>query len=218
VTVFEALPGDERLTTPILSDSLDECGVRGGVLEHRLAPLVAGSRAFGRAVTARFVPSESDEPNDPYRDAIDFIDGLQAGEFVVIATGASNASAFWGELFSAAAIGARAVGVLTDGNLRDTARIAALGFPAFAPSHRPIDFRRRMAIAETRQPVTISGVSIATGDLVMADDDGVVVIPRAREAEVLAAARERSAGESTVLEELLAGESLRTVWDRHRIL
>lgn len=211
-------PDDERLTSAMLSDALDACGLRSQVLERRLAPLVPGSRAMGRAATARFVPSTADAPDDPYGPAIDFISGLRAGELVVMATGASNASAFWGELFSAAAIGAGAVGVVTDGNLRDTPKIAALGFPAFARSRRPLDYRRRMALVETGEPVTIGGVVIAAGDLVLADDDGVVVVPRAREAEVLAAARARADGESTVLAELLAGESLRVVWDRHRIL
>lgn len=218
---FEAEPGDERITTAMLSDSLDECGLRSQVLERRLAPVVAGARAFGRAATARFVPTEPDEPDeshDPYRAAIDFIGGLERGELVVIATGESDASAFWGELFSAAAIGAGVVGVVTDGNLRDTERIAALRFPAFSRSRRPIDYRRRMTMVESRETVTIGGVRIADGDLVMADDDGVAIIPHEREVEVLAVARQRASKESTVLAELLAGESLRAVWDRHRIL
>jgi 4-hydroxy-4-methyl-2-oxoglutarate aldolase len=218
MVTFEPHSGDERLTSAMLSDALDECGLRSQVLENRLAPVVPGSRAFGRAATARFVPSEADQPDDPYGAAIDFISGLQRGELVVIATAESNASAFWGELFSAAAIGAGSVGVLTDGNLRDTPKIAGLGFPAFARSRRPIDYRRRMAIADVREPVRIGGVPIATGDLVLADDDGAVVIPQGQEAEVLAAARRRAAGESIVLAELLAGETLRAVWDRHRIL
>lgn len=215
---FEQQPGDERLTSAMLSDALDECGLRAQVLDARLAPLVAGSRSFGRAATARFAPSEADHPDDPYGAAIDFISGLRRGELVVIATAQSNESAFWGELFSAAAIGAGVVGVVTDGNLRDTTKIAGLGFPAFSRSRRPIDYRRRMALVDTREPVTIGGVTIADGDLVFADDDGVVVVPRAHEAEVLAAARRRAAGESLVLAELLAGETLRTVWDRYRIL
>ncbi len=218
MTVFEQQAGDERLTSAMLSDALDECGLRAQVLETRLAPVVAGSRAFGRAATARFVPSEADRPEDPYGAAIDFISGLRRGELVVIGTADSNASAFWGELFSAAAIGVGAVGTVTDGNLRDTPKIAALGYPAFSRSRRPIDYRRRMAITGVREPVTIGGVQIASGDLVLADDDGVVVVPRARESEVLEAARRRAAGESVVLAELLAGETLRTVWDRHRIL
>lgn len=215
---FEPQPGDERLTTPIVSDSCDAAGLRDQVLHERLAPIVPGTRAIGRARTVSFAPSLVDSPDDPYADAIAMIDGIRAGQFVVIATDASNDSAFWGELFSAAAIGSGAAGVVTDGNLRDTDRIAALGFPAFSRSRRPIDFRARLRIVDVDEPVVLSGVRIETGDLVIADDDGVVVVPRRHEDEVLALARERASRESTVLAELLAGDSLRTVWDRHRVL
>ena len=215
---FVPEPGDERLTSAILSDSLDAAGLREQVLQRRLEPLVAGSRAFGRAVTAQFAPSLDADLDDPYRDAIDFIDSIGAGQIVVIATDESNESAFWGELFSAAAIGAGAVGVVTDGNLRDTDKIAGLGFAAFSRSRRPIDYRGRMRVVATNSAVTVAGGVIRPGDLVMADDDGVVVVPRSSETRVLALARERASRESTVLQELLAGDSLREVWNRHRVL
>ena len=215
---FTPRPGDERLTTAILSDSCDAAGLRHQVLQQRLAPIVPGSRAMGRARTVRFAPSLADESADPYRDAIDVIDGIRAGQMVVISTDESNDSAFWGELFSAAALGAGASGVITDGNLRDTDRIAALGFPAFSRSRRPIDFRGRMRIVDVDVPVVLGGVEIHAGDLVTADDDGAVVVPRAREDDVLGLARQRAAQESTVLAELLNGASLRAVWDRHRVL
>ncbi|GAA1061592.1 RraA family protein [Agromyces bracchium] len=215
---FTPLPGDERLSTAILSDSCDATGLRDQVLQQRLAPLVPGTRAIGRARTVRFAPALEDDPEDPYRDAIDFIDGIGEGQFVVVATDRSNDSAFWGELFSAAALGSGAAGVVTDGNLRDTDRIAALGFPAFSASRRPIDYRARMRVIAHDVDVVLGGVRIAPGDLLMADDDGAVVVPREHEATVLALARDRAARESTVLAELLAGESLRAVWDRHRVL
>lgn len=215
---FVPLPGDELLTSPVLSDSLDASGLRHQVLTRRLAPVVPGSRAFGRAWTACFEASTEDRPEDPYGLAIDYISGIRRGEIAVIGTGESNESAFWGELFSAAAMGAGAVGVVTDGNVRDTPKISALGFPAFSLSRRPIDYRARMRIVSRSAPVTLCGVSISTGDLLLADDDGVVVIPRDREDEVLGRARRRVAAESTVLSELLAGETLRTVWDRHGVL
>lgn len=215
---FVPLAGDERLTAAIISDSCDAAGLRRQVLQDRLAPVVPGSRAMGRARTVRFAPSLADDANDPYRDAIEVIDGIRAGQLVVIATDENNDSAFWGELFSAAALGAGAVGVVTDGNLRDTERIAALGFPAFSRSRRPIDFRARLRIVDVDEPVELGGVEIRSGDLVMADDDGIVVVPRSHEESVLALARERAARESTVLAELLSGESLRAVWDRHRVL
>jgi 4-hydroxy-4-methyl-2-oxoglutarate aldolase len=215
---FEPLAGDDRLSTAILSDSLDAAGLRSQVLQFRLSPVIAGSRIFGRAWTVSFEPSADDNPADPYGPAIDYISAIGEGEIAVIATDESNESAFWGELFSAAALGARASGVVTDGNLRDTDRIAALGFPAFSLSRRPIDYRMRMRVVGVGEPVQLGGVAIDSGDLVMADDDGVVVVPQLAEAEVLRRARERAAGESTVLSELLAGETLRAVWDRHGIL
>jgi 4-hydroxy-4-methyl-2-oxoglutarate aldolase len=215
---FSPLPGDERLTAAMLSDSLDAVGLRSQVLERRLAPLTPGSRAFGRAWTVRFEPSLEDDPVDPYGVAIDYISAIRAGEIAVIGTDESNASAFWGELFSAAALGSGAVGVVTDGNLRDTTKIVGLGFPAFSRSRRPIDYRARMRITSTGTVVTLGGVAIAAGDLVLADDDGVVVIPRSAEERVLAVARARAGAESIVLSELLSGETLRSVWDRYGVL
>jgi 4-hydroxy-4-methyl-2-oxoglutarate aldolase len=215
---FVPVPGDEMLTSAMLSDSLDAAGLRFQVLDRRLAPLAPGSRVFGRAWTVRFEPSTHDDPVDPYGDAINYISAIQVGEIAVVGTGQSNESAFWGELFSAAAIGAGAIGVVTDGNLRDTGKIIGLGFPAFSLSRRPIDYRARMRVAETGGTVTLCGVAIGARDLVLADDDGVVVVPQSHEPEVLALARNRLAAESTVLSELLSGETLRAVWDRHGIL
>jgi 4-hydroxy-4-methyl-2-oxoglutarate aldolase len=215
---LESLPGDERLTTAILSDSLDAAGLRDQVLRVRLAPLVAGARIFGRAWTVSFEPSTDDAPADPYGPAIDYISAITAGEIAVIGTAESNESAFWGELFSAAALGAGAAGVITDGNLRDTDKIIGLGFPAFSRSRRPIDYRMRMRVVGVGAPTRLGGVTIDSGDLLMADDDGAVVIPQSVEIEVLRRARERASAESTVLSELLAGETLRSVWERHGVL
>jgi 4-hydroxy-4-methyl-2-oxoglutarate aldolase len=215
---FASEPGDEFLTSAMVSDSLDAAGLRSQVLERRLAPLAPGSRVFGRAWTVRFEPTTVDTPDDPYGAAIDYISAIQAGEVAVIGTGRSNESAFWGELFSAAAIGAGGAGVITDGNLRDTDKIIGMGFPAFSRSRRPIDYRARMRVTQVGGPVVLGGVRIETGDIVLADDDGMVVIPQEREIEVLSLARDRAARESTVLSELLAGETLRAVWDRHGIL
>ncbi|MDF2435166.1 MAG: 4-hydroxy-4-methyl-2-oxoglutarate aldolase [Mucilaginibacter sp.] len=205
-------------TSAILSDALDTVGLRNQVLESRLECATPGTRIFGRARTAEFVPALDLDPQHPYDAAIDFIDAAEPGDLIVIATGASNASAFWGELFSAAAIGRGAVGMITDGNLRDRDKIAALGFGAFARSSRPIDYRGRMQLQSAHGPVTIGEVLISPGDLVMADEDGTVVIPRSAEAEVLAVATARASGESTVLEELVAGATLRTVWEKYQIL
>jgi 4-hydroxy-4-methyl-2-oxoglutarate aldolase len=212
-SVTEPLP-----TTANLSDSLDAVGERRRVLAERLPCVIPGSRILGPARTVRFEPSYVIDPAGPYDDAIDFIDSIEPGEVVVVATGTSSASAFWGELFSAAAIGRGAVGMVTDGNLRDSDKIVPLGFPAFARSRRPIDYKGRMRVAEVQQTVEIGGVVIAPGDLVGADDDGVVVIPAAVADRVLEVALARMSSESTVLRDLVAGATLREVWERYHIL
>ena len=209
---------DSRLTTCNISDSLDKCGYRDQVAFQRLVSLRPNDRIMGRARTVRFEEDLNPNPENPYDDMIEFIDSVSAGEIVVIATGRSNKTAFWGELFSAAAKARGALGMITDGNIRDTDKILAVDFPVYSISHRPLDYRGRMKVTEVQSTVTIEGVAIHPGDLLMADNDGVVVIPREIEDEVLSAARTRVMTESTVLSELQAGSTLREVWDKHHVL
>jgi 4-hydroxy-4-methyl-2-oxoglutarate aldolase len=211
-------PVDKSISVAMLSDSCDRAGIRHQVLRSRLVPLVPTTRLSGRARTAQFVLDENVDPEHPYDDAIDFVDGANPGDLVVIATDESDASAFWGELFSAAAQGRKAVGMVTDGSIRDSDKIAALGFPVFSRSRLPLDFRGRMKLAAGQVRVVLGGVEIHPGDLIVADDDGIVVIPQAQEAQIVAFARQRASGESTVLEELLGGSTLRDVWTKHGIL
>ncbi len=208
---------EAAVSTAQLADALDALGWRDQVMDAAVAPLVAGRRVAGRAATVRFAPVDHDS-DEPYADAIRFIDTLEPDTVVVIATGGSTRSAFWGELFSAAAIGRGAAGVVCDGYARDGDRIRALGFPVFAAGQRPIDYRARMEIVAAGEPVVCAGVTVNPGELVLADDDGIVVVPGAAEEEAIARANERVRRESTVLEELRAGATLASVWERHRVL
>ncbi len=200
-----------------MSDALDAAGRRDQVLTAAIRPLVKGMRASGRAATVGFGPVDQDT-DTPYDGVIAFIDGLERGAVVVAGTGPSERAAFWGELFSAAALGRGAAGLVCDGYIRDTPGIEELGFPAFAPGSRPIDMRARMEVTAHDVPLECGGVTVAPGDLVLADDDGVVVVPQEVEAEVLERAREKADRESTVYGELLGGATLRDVWDRHGVL
>ena len=96
---------DEQVTTAMVSDSLDAAGRRGQVLPASIKPLIPNSRIVGRARTVQFAPAGDVDPARPYDDAIDFIDSLGPGDVAVVATAMSTVTAFWGELFSAAAIG-----------------------------------------------------------------------------------------------------------------
>jgi 4-hydroxy-4-methyl-2-oxoglutarate aldolase len=206
-----------QVTTPQLSDALDAGGRRSQVMHGAISPLTIGARAVGRAVTVQFAAVDQDVEN-PYDAAIDFIDSIEPGSIVVIASEASQRTAFWGELFSAAAIGRGAVGVVCDSYVRDSGKVRALGFPTFAIGTRPIDFRARMEITASHRPVVCGGVLVNPGDLVLADDDGVVVVPADLEADTVMRANEKAEKETVVLDELLAGATLKSVWARYGVL
>jgi 4-hydroxy-4-methyl-2-oxoglutarate aldolase len=217
--VFEDLPAEivALLASAIVSDSCDAAGLRNQVMAAGIVALQPGARVLGRACTVQFAPTETD-PGDPYGAAMAFIDSLGPGTVAVIATGGDTRTAYWGELFSASAKGHGAAGAVCDGPIRDVAKIRAVGFDVFAPSARPVDFRGRMRVVAAGEPVRCGGVLVAPGDLVLADEDGVVVVPKDAEADVLRRAVDRATAERTVLEELLAGASLREVWDRWHVL
>jgi 4-hydroxy-4-methyl-2-oxoglutarate aldolase len=188
-----------------LSDALDAAGRRNQVMSAAIRPLVKGMRASGHAATVAFGPVDHDV-DSPYDEMIAFIDGLDRGTVVVAATGATERAAFWGELFSTAATARGAAGLVCDGYIRDTPGIEELGFPAFAPGSRPIDMRARMEVTARGGAVECGGVAVAPGDFVVADDDGVVVVPRATAAAVVEACHLREAKEAEGRRRYAAGE------------
>lgn len=200
-----------------MSDALDAVGMRDRALQTGLRPLLLGQRAVGRAATAQFEPTDADS-DDPYRAAIEFVDSLGSGAVAVIATGSDGRTAYWGELFSAAAMGRGAAGTICDGPVRDVAKIRRLGYPVFAAGARPVDFRARMRLTGSGIPVRCHGVLVEPGDLIVADDDGAVAVPQAVERQVLAHALARLGTEATVLDELLDHASLSEVWRRWKVL
>ena len=209
---------DARVRSAMISDALDSIGVRHQVMAKEIEPLRPSMRCAGIATTIAFEPDENFDQNDPYGDAIDFLDGLKPGSVAVVSTSGESRSAFWGELFSAAATGRGATGVICDGPLRDTEQVVDIGFAAFGVGSRPIDYKGRMRVVATHIPVGCGGVTVHPGDGVIADHDGVVVVPAAHLAQITAIAEERAKSERTVLKDLLAGSSVRQVWDAYRIL
>ena len=209
---------NQGVRSALISDSLDAEGVRENVMNRDIIPVNLESSVYGFAKTIKFMAGEEYDASDPYGKAIDFLDSLEADDVVIIATDNSTSSAFWGELFSAAAKGRGARGVICDGPVRDTAQISMLNFPVFANGTLPLDYKGRMKVVATHEPVNCGGVSVSSGDLVIADRDGVAVIPNEKIDSVLLRANARAATEGNVLKDLLSGRSVREVWDQYRVL
>lgn len=209
---------DPRVHTAMVSDSLDDLGIRNNVMHATIRPLHMTMRAVGTAATIKFVPDDTYDRNDPYGAAIDFLDTLAKDNVVVIGTGGGLLSAFWGELFSAASKARGATGVVVDGPIRDTQLILKVGFDAFGVLSRPLDYKGRMRVESTHRPTEVGGVLVHPGDGIVADNDGVVVVPKDLIDKVFAMANDRAHKEKTVLQELTQGRSVRSVWDEYRLL
>ena len=104
------------------------------------------------------------------------------------------------------------------GCTRDLWALNQLDFPVFGIGCSPADSKGRLDVTAIREPILIDGVIARQGDYVLGDLDGVVIIPQAIAAEVVAAAKEKVTGENTVREELAAGVPVSEVFRRHGIL
>ena len=209
----------QHLFTAVLSDCLDAAGYRDQAMHARIRPLDESLVLCGRARTALYMDVyDAPEGENPYELEIQLVDDLKADEVPVFACGASGRIAPWGELLSTAARARDAAGVVMDGLTRDVRAIRDMKLPVFAGGIGPLDSKGRGKVMAIDVPVEVAGARVVPGDLVFGDADGVVVVPRAAEAEVIAMALAKVAGENATREALARGEKLADVFKRHGIL
>jgi 4-hydroxy-4-methyl-2-oxoglutarate aldolase len=200
----------------VVSDCCDQVGLREQTMTAGIRPVSDGTEVligFARPVRSMAVEAA---PDTPYGAEIEFIDSLRTDDVVVATVEAP--SAFWGELFSTAARARGSVGAIIDGLVRDQARIRELGFPLFARGGRPTDSLGRISIVEHDVSMRIAGVMVAPGDLIVADIDGVTVVPVDAIEEVATRAIEKATTENRARELLEGGALLRNTWDRFKVL
>ena len=208
-----------RLNTALLSDVLDSLGHRAQALPPRIRPLDEASVMVGRARTALFMDVYDVTPGEyPYELEIALIDNLKPDEIPVFSCGGTGRIAPWGELLTTASLARGAAGALMDGLVRDIRAIRATGFPVFHGGIGPLDSKGRGKIVALDVPVECAGVRVRPGDLIFGDADGVIVVPRTVEAEAIAAAFEKLAGERSTLADLQAGLPLGQVYAKYGIL
>lgn len=209
----------ETLFAAVLSDCLDQVGVMKQALPSRIRPLDESLVMVGRARTAAFMEVYSvPEGSNPYELEIALIDSLQADQIPVFACSNPERVAPWGELLSTASRVRGATGALMDGCVRDIKAIKAMGYPVFHAGIAPLDSKGRGKIMALDVPIECAGVPVSPGDLIFGDADGVVVIPRAVEAEVLRLAFDKVTGERNTLRDLQRGDKLADVFARYGIL
>jgi 4-hydroxy-4-methyl-2-oxoglutarate aldolase len=208
---------DQKLYTAVLADVMDDLGYQRQSLAPEIRPLFPEARIVGRAATMLAVDIYQ-QPENPYAMELRLLDDLSAGEVVVCTTQGSRRAGLWGELLSVHTRAHESRGVIMDGLVRDATRIIEMQFPVFATGFSPADSKGRLEVIGIRVPIEVGGVLVNDGDLIVADYDGCVVVPRAIEDAAIERGLEKVAKENTVRDLLSQKTSIQAVFKEHGIL
>lgn len=203
-----------ELFTAVVGDVMDKMGFLHQFLPPGIGPLRDDMVLAGRAMTvleADFFAERDDNAhgplsNKPFGLMLEALDDLKSGE-VYVASGASPRYALWGELMATRAVHLGAAGALVNGFARDVPGILDLDFPTFCIGRYAQDQGPRGKVVDFRVPIEIGGIRVEPGVLLFGDLEGVLVIPREAEDEIIAGALEKARGEKAVAKAIKGGMS-----------
>ncbi len=183
--------GFRTSTVASVSDAVDQIVGRRGYLSHDMRPYVAGT-FVGRAATALVKPATPEQatPALAVKHSVEMIDAANPGDVGVIVMEGTLDVAAIGGLMGTSAKARGMAGMVLDGAVRDVGELRALGLPVFARAVSPATAVGRYASVAKQVPVECGGVLVSPGDIVVAGEDGVVIVPKDRAAEVRRRARE----------------------------
>ncbi|MEU4420072.1 4-carboxy-4-hydroxy-2-oxoadipate aldolase/oxaloacetate decarboxylase [Actinoplanes sp. NPDC024001] len=178
--------------------TVHEADGRRGAVSPDLRPIQAGARIAGSAVTVSCHPGD----NLMIHAAVEQV---RPGDVVVVTTTSPCTDGMLGDLLATSLRARGAIGVVLDAGVRDVAELRAMGFQVWS---RAISTQGTVKASpgSVNVPIVVGGQVINPGDAIVADDDGVVVVPHERAAAVLEQARQRAANEDAKRERLAAGE------------
>jgi 4-hydroxy-4-methyl-2-oxoglutarate aldolase len=207
----------QSLYTAVVCDVLDSLGFKRQSPRAPLKPLSVDVVLVGRAKTTLWSDLTQADPA-PYEKELIVVDDCRPDDVLIAAAGGSTRSGIWGELLSTAARNRGCQGAIVDGAVRDVAKMRAMQFPVFALGTSPYDSKDRQRVTDIDVPVEIDGVAFHPGELVLADIDGVVVVPHSVEDEAIRLAWQKVHAENLVRTAIQEGLKATEAYRRFGVL
>jgi regulator of RNase E activity RraA len=205
-----------ELYTPVVGDILDDLGYTHQFLPQPVQPLREAMTLAGRAMPVVMIDVFGKQ-KQPFGQLTEALDQLQPGE-IYLASGGDMRCAYWGEILTATAKQRGAVGAVINGFHRDTPKVLEQNWPVFSRGRFAQDSGVRTQVVDFRCPIEIGQVTVQPDDLVFGDLDGVVIVPKQVEGEVIERALAKARGEKLVRKEIESGMSSTAAFRKYGIL
>jgi len=207
----------QSLYSAVVSDALDGLGYTHQSPRLPLRSFTSSGLLVGRCKTTLWVDMAHIDQK-PYELELAAVDACQSDDVLIAAAGGSVRSGIWGELLTTAAKNRGCVGAIIDGAIRDVAKIRDMHFPVFARETCVYDSLNRQRVVDVDVPIELDGVAFHPGDLVFADEDGVVVVPQIVEHEAIRRAWEKVHAENVVRDAIRGGLKAAEAFAKYGVL
>ena len=207
----------QHLYSAVVCDALDSMGLTNQSPRIGFQNLVLNETLAGRCRTTLWADMFHADPT-PYELELKAVDDCRPDDVIIAAAGGSMRSGIWGELLTTAAKNGGCIGAIVDGAVRDVTKIREMDFSVLARGTCIYDSKDRQRVIDIDVPVEIEGVVFSPGDLVIADEDGIVVVPQQVEAEALQKAWDKVHAENEVRDAIRNGMKATDAWEKFGVL